>query len=121
MMCNRMIANIFRRHLKEFDITDSQLSILFFVSKKENPNQKQIADFLATEKSTVNRNIKRLITRQYISFSEQKLALTSNGKELLERLIPSWENAMNEVNAILGDEGEQALNNIYTKLNERQC
>ncbi len=115
-MCNRMIANIFRKHLKSFEITDSQLSILFFVTKSKNVNQKSISDFLVSEKSTVNRNIKRLTNKGLISFEKHSLTTTEKGKQLLESIVPSWENAMKEVKEIIGKEGEDALNAIHSTL-----
>ena len=121
MICNRIIANVFRKHLKEFDITDSQLSILFFVTKSKNVNQKGISDFLISEKSTINRNIKRLIDKEFISFEKSYLHTTKSGKQLLERIIPSWDNAMTEVKEIIGKEGEDALNTIHSKLKNHTC
>ncbi|MEE9430957.1 MAG: MarR family winged helix-turn-helix transcriptional regulator [Melioribacteraceae bacterium] len=116
MRCNRIIANIFRKHLKDFGITDSQLSILFYVTKSKEVNQKNICDFLVSEKSTTNRNINRLLDKGYLSIDKHYLITTENGKELLERIIPSWENAMEEVNEIIGKDGEDALNKIHSKL-----
>ncbi|MDA9773807.1 MarR family transcriptional regulator [Saprospiraceae bacterium] len=116
-----MIANIFRKHLKEFDITDSQLSILFFVTKSQNVNQKSISDFLISEKSTVNRNLKRLTDKGLISFNKRHLDTTREGKQLLERIIPSWNHAMKEVKEIIGDEGEIALDTMYSKLKGHIC
>lgn len=116
MMCNRMIANIFRKHLSEFGITDSQLSILFFVAKSKGVKQKSISEFLVSEKSTVNRSMKRLIDKGLISVIKYTISTTEKGNQLLERIIPRWENAMEEVYDKIGPEGEDALNNIYNKL-----
>ncbi len=116
MRCNRIIANIFRKHLKEFEITDSQLSILFYVTKSKEVNQKKLSDFLVSEKSTISRNINRLIDKGFLTFDNRYLKTTEKGKELLERIIPSWGKAMKEVNEILGKAGEAALNKIHSKL-----
>jgi DNA-binding MarR family transcriptional regulator len=117
MKCNRIVANIFRKHLQEFSITDSQLSILFVVAKSEDITQKTIADYLALEKSTVNRNLDRLIQKQYISDSKQSaINLTEKGADFLEKVIPHWDMAMKEIRNILSEEGESALSFLTQKL-----
>ena len=115
MKCNRIVANLFRKHLAQFNITDSQLSIIFIISKVENSNQKRISELLCLEKSTVNRNINRLLQNKFIAYSDRKeLLLTKQGKQLLNNVIPHWEKAMTEIKTILGVEGENALN-VFTK------
>ncbi len=117
MKCKRIIANIFRKHLRPFGITDSQLSILFVVTKGNSVNQKRISEKLHMEKSTVNRNLIRLIEKQFISTDENALLFTTKkGKEFLEGVLPHWNNAMSEVRGILEKDGENAINLILTKL-----
>jgi len=117
MKCNRIIANIFRKYLKAYNITDSQLSILFVITKGKEVNQKKLSDMLFLDKSTVNRNLKRLIENNYISKKNYPLlTMTDNGLTILEDLIPSWEKAMRETYKILGQEGEEALNLLASKL-----
>lgn len=117
MRCNRIIANIFRKHLTQFNITDSQLSILFIISKVKNSNQKKIAEVLYLEKSTVNRNINRLLKHNIITYSNGKeLVLTEHGKKLLNNVLPHWQKAMTEIKTVLDTKGEQALNLLTAQL-----
>jgi len=117
MKCNRIIANILRKHLKPFGITDSQLSILLVVTKVKRVNQKMISELLFMEKSTVNRNITRLIENQYISIDHNFfLSTTEKGKQFLEKILPHWEIAMHEIRGTLGKDGLQAIALIANKL-----
>lgn len=117
MKCNRIVANVFRKHLMQFNITDSQLSMIFVISKAKNCNQKKISKLLYLEKSTVNRNINRLLQQKIISYTDGKeLVLTELGRQLLNNIIPHWENAMNEIKIILKGEGEKALNLLTERL-----
>ncbi|WP_190810374.1 MarR family winged helix-turn-helix transcriptional regulator [Flagellimonas sp. S3867] len=117
MKCKRIIANIFRKHLRPFGITDSQLSILFVITKANSVNQKRISEKLHMEKSTVNRNLTRLIEKEYISTDDESVLFTTeNGKEFLEGVLPHWNNAMAEVRGILEKDGENAINLILNKL-----
>lgn len=117
MRCNRIIANTFRKHLSQFNVTDSQLSILFIISKIERLNQKKISDILILEKSSVHRNLNRLLQNGLINYKEgTTLSLTKKGKDKLETIIPHWQNAMNEIKIVLSVEGENSLNELHTKL-----
>jgi len=116
MKCNRIIANIFRKHLKPFEITDSQLSMLFVITKAQEVTQQKLASLLFMEKSTVNRNIVRLIDKKYVAMDGRMLHTTEGGKKFLEIVIPHWELAMNETKNILKGEGADALNILLSKL-----
>jgi DNA-binding MarR family transcriptional regulator len=87
------------------------------VSKMENVHQSKIAKMLALEKSSVSRNVKRLLSTGLITTQESKeLKATNKGKQLMEQLIPAWENAKKEVDEILGEDGQQALELLKRKL-----
>jgi len=117
MKCNRIVSTVFRKHLKPFGITNSQLTTLFIITKSHKPSQKKISDMLYMDKSTVNRNLKRLINNGYVSKTAiHELQITTKGKSLLEDVIPHWELAMKEIKIILEQEGEAALNIIVNKL-----
>ncbi len=117
MKCNRIVGSIFRKHLKKFNLTDSQLSTLFIITKAKSPTQKLLADMLYMDKSTVNRNLKRLIKSEYVIKSNiHNLKTTEKGLVLLEEVIPHWENAMVEIKDLLGSEGELAINTVLQKL-----
>lgn len=113
----RATSAIFRKHLLPLDITESQLSILFVLAKTGGLTQKQLADFAMLEKSTINRNLARLhtkdfITRQYFPM----IQLTYTGKEFVVSVIPAWENAMQEIKNMLTTNGEDALNLLLLKI-----
>lgn len=117
MRINRKIANIFRTYLKPYDITDSQLTILFVLSKHSKLNQKQLSNITVLEKSTLNRNLTRLYNKNYISRENfPLLTISQEGKVFVNNIIPEWEKAMEEVRLIIGFEGEQNLQDLHTKL-----
>jgi len=87
------------------------------VTKANSVNQKKISEILFLEKSTVNRNIARLIEREYISFHNNLfLHTTEKGKQFLEEIIPHWDLAMQEISSILGEDGTKAVSLISNKL-----
>jgi len=114
---NRITAKIFRKYLSPFNITDSQLTLLFVLTKKEAITQKQLSDFIMIEKSTVHRNLIRLFDKGFLTKEEFPIiSITNKGKEFVNSIIPEWEKAMFEIRNILGPDGEEALNIVSSKL-----
>lgn len=114
---SRLTANIFRKHLSGFDLTTSQLTLLFVLLKSGGKAQKEMADLLYLEKSSLNRNLKKIFEKQYATRNEFPIIkITHKGKVLLDEVIPHWEAAMKEVRSLLHHDGEEAINTILTKL-----
>jgi DNA-binding MarR family transcriptional regulator len=114
MRLNRLTANVFRKYLSPFNITDSQLTLLFILSKTEKSTQKEISEIANLEKSSLNRNLKRLVEKNFISKHEfPLLQLTNTGKVFVEHIIPEWQKAMIEIKELITQEG---LNGINTAL-----
>lgn len=91
--------------------------MLFVISKINEVTQKRISEILYLEKSTVNRNLKRLKENHYITFDQKVfISITNEGKVFLEQLIPEWDLAMKEIREIIGEEGESALNLLTKQL-----
>lgn len=114
---NRILNNIFRKHLKALNLSNSQVSILFVLSKKNYATQKELADFLFLEKSTINRNIERLIKQSFIERTElNQIAITATGIDKVLNIIPHWQAAMREAEEKLGNEGLSSLNTLLNTL-----
>lgn len=118
MRLNRITGNIFRKYLNPFGITDSQTSIMFVLSKHEDGLiQNQIAAIVQLEKSSLSRNLKRLIDQGYIQKNDSsKIVITLNGKKLIEQVIPEWQKAMDEIRSYIGQDGEEALSTLLNNL-----
>ena len=120
MRCSRIISKVFRTHLLDFDVTNSQLTILFIISKRKEITQVELGRMLYMEKSTVTRNLNRLFKSKYISKNKRQVYTTEKGKSFLDKVIPVWENAMAEIRAKLGEEGEEALNGLVFNLTQKE-
>jgi len=118
MRLNRITGNIFRKYLSPFGITDSQTSIMFVLSKHEDGLiQNQIATIVQLEKSTLSRNLRRLIEQGYLKKNDaSKIAITYEGKQLIEKVIPEWQKAMAEIRSYIGQVGEEALSTLLNNL-----
>ncbi|MFT5822194.1 MAG: DNA-binding MarR family transcriptional regulator [Crocinitomix sp.] len=117
LKCNRIISNVFRKHLLPYNITNSQMSILFIVAKRGEATQQELATILYLEKSTISRNMKRLFDGKLISKQNSKqIEITEAGKDFLEEIIPAWDEAMEESRALLTAQGEEALTILLNQL-----
>ena len=89
-------------HLEEFGINSTQLHLLFEISHQENLNQEKIASRCSINKGAVARSIRKLeekglVKRQIDENNrrQNKVSLTSKGKETLEKsyeILNNWEN-----------------------------
>lgn len=117
MRLNRITAKVFRKYLMPFNITDSQLSILFVLAKKQGLTQKQLSNIMQLEKSSLNRNLKRLFDKNYLSRTDfPTIQITLLGKSFVNDIIPEWKKAMDEISELLGEDGKTALNLVHTQL-----
>ncbi len=117
---NRLIGQIYRKHLMPFKITQSQLGILMMINERAPLAQAELAHMMVLERSTVSRDLKRLSDRGYLLKSgapnRPVLQLTQAGKARLNEILPSWEAAMEESRRLIGEEGDAALDMLLRKL-----
>ena len=116
MRISRLTAQIFRNHLSNFGVSNSQVSLLFLLSQRSAMRQRDLCDFMALEKSSLNRNLKRLLEKGLISKSAQLIELTQSGEVFVSDIIPAWEGAMAEIRGKIGVEGETAISNLLSNL-----
>lgn len=115
--CHRLVAQIFRKYIASYGVTSSQLGILFLLCKKQDVKQRDIVEMMVLEKSTVNRNLKRLLVNELVVQNAKKqLNITTKGLDLVEQVIPAWQRAMEEAKGKLKAEGVDAIDLILANL-----
>ena len=119
MICNRIIESVYRKHIGHFELSNSQFTILMLLAKMGKMNQTRLAGLIFLEKSSLSRNLKRLIDNKYMNKDiNRQLQVTIKGKAILESMVPAWERARIEVQELLGDDGQNALSLITSKLKQ---
>lgn len=114
---DKVIQSIYREHISQFNLTTSQLSVLFVLSKKPKATQTELCKILILDKSSLNRNLSRLFEKELISKQNKfEIVITNNGLNILEKVIPHWDLAQKKISALLKEEGTTALNLITNKL-----
>ena len=116
---SRIVDRQFRTSLKAYDITESQLSILFVLRKLGKVEQGKIGEALVLERSTVSRNVKLLEKNGIVTRTSDyrpDIELTEKGNELVNTLIPIWEELMDYLIDKLGVDGMETIRTLEMKL-----
>lgn len=116
---SRIVDGYYRKNLIDYEITESQLTILFLLSEMKKVEQGRIGKVLKLERSTVSRNIKLLTEKGLIKRTPEykpEIELTTKGKNLALELIPLWEKTMDELITKLGNNGLQLIKELEMKL-----
>ena len=110
---SRVFTKIYSRRLKDAGVTLTQSSIMFAIGKMQSVHQSELGKKLHLERSTVTRDLDRLIKRNYIRKIAHPISpileMTTEGKAFLEVFTPLWNEAQKEALDILGQEGQEAL------------
>ncbi|PON14487.1 MarR family transcriptional regulator [Candidatus Entotheonella serta] len=119
-LLNRQILRLYDDALRPFGIKVTQLSVLAALERLGPSSPSEVTKVLDMEKSTLSRNLERLRTRGWIevqpglSGRTQQVAVTDQGRELLEQALPEWEAAQEQAAKLLGANTTAALYRLPT-------
>src|SRR5215207_3518893 len=115
-MLNRVITNIYDNALRPLDLKVSQMNILVATAKMGTVRPLEVCKYLHLEVSTLSRNVERMKARRWLEVvpdedgRSQPFRLTAQGRKLLERAIPAWSEAQQQVKTVLGEGFVEQLN-----------
>lgn len=112
---SRQVDTHYRTCLKQFDITENQLTILFTLSKTGEIEQGKLGSFLALEKSSISRNIRLLENKNLIERSTDyrpTVRLTKAGIAEVKKILPEWEKIMDYLLDKIGEDGMESLKKL---------
>src|SRR5256714_14083291 len=110
-MLNRAITNIYDDALRPLGLKASQLNILIVTAKLGLARPGQVCEILQLDASTLSRNVKPLQAHGWVEVvpgedaRTQPFRLTAQGRRLLERAVPAWEQAQQQAGELLGEDG----------------
>ena len=116
---SRIIDQHYRRRIKEFGISENQLTILMALYKMGKVEQGKLGNFLVIERSAISRNIRLLEKDNLVMRSAEyrpSVSITRKGQNLVEATIPHWEQAMDELIEKLGEEGYDQISKLESRL-----
>jgi len=104
----RRVSQIYSKHLAPTGLKISQFSLLGFVTAEGPVSIGRLSDLLATDRTTLTRNLRPLIQGGLIERApsgdkrRHELLTTQVGRALFKRALPLWAAAEQEVRAAMG-------------------
>jgi DNA-binding MarR family transcriptional regulator len=100
----RALARRFDEAFRPLGITSGQFSLLMSLNRPEPPAMGPVADLLAMDRTTLTAALKLLERRGLVRVARNKndrrsriLILTAEGRKLLARAVPIWQDTHVEV------------------------
>jgi DNA-binding MarR family transcriptional regulator len=121
-LLNRVVTNLYDDALRPLGLKVSQLNVLVVTAKLGVAQPAQVCDLLQLDTSTLSRNVERMRAKGWLEVvpgedaRTQPFRLTAQGKRLLERAVPAWEQAQRQAEELLGEDGIALLNKAASKL-----
>src|SRR5579863_6567000 len=123
-MLNRVVTNIYDNALRSLDLKVSQMNILVAAAKMGTARPIEVCEHLHLDVSTLSRNVERMKVRGWLEVvpdedgRSQPFRLTSQGRKLLEKAIPAWSKAQQQVKNLLGDGIVEQLSNAMRRVSK---
>ena len=117
-LLNRVVTSLYDDALRPLGLRASQLNILVVTAKLGLAEPARVCAFLQLDPSTLSRNVERMRANGWLEVvpgndaRAQPFRLTSQGKRLIERAFPAWEEAQRQAEELLGDAGRSLLDQV---------
>ena len=104
----------------------SQMNILVAAGKMGLARPADVCEFLHMDVSTLSRNVERMKSKGWLETvpdedgRAQPFRLTEEGGKLLEKAVPSWRTAQEEVKSVLGEAFSGHLSQAIGHMNQSE-
>ncbi len=121
----RRVTQIYSQHLVPTGLKISQFSLLGFVSAEGPVSIGRLSDLLATDRTTLTRNLRPLLSAGLIERAQSgdrrrhDLVATAAGRALFKRALPLWAAAEQEVRTALGSKLTADLHGALSRSMDR--
>jgi DNA-binding MarR family transcriptional regulator len=119
-LLSRTIGRMFRCHLSKLNVTNSQVGIFLMLLEKGETSQSELAKMLDLERSTMSRDLVRLVNQGYLYKVKEKkspqIGLTKKGQEFANEIAQEWQKGYDETRDLLGEKGLEALKLLENKI-----
>lgn len=121
-LLNRVVTNFYDDALRPLRLKVSQLNILIVTARLGLARPADVCDILQLDASTLSRNVERMRAHRWLEVvpgedaRTQSFRLTVQGRRLIERAIPAWEEAQRQASELLGEQGIASLDKAAKNL-----
>lgn len=118
---SRIITRVYDDALRPLGITASQFTLLTQLAQQDGITAVEIGHALDIEKSTLSRNLKRLLQDGFLTMDPpagrrgRGLHLTPKGEIVIQQGFPVWREAQTRTIRILGPESRSILDGLLTQ------
>jgi DNA-binding MarR family transcriptional regulator len=118
---SRIITRVYDDALRGHKITASQFTLLTQLAQTDGITAAEIGLELDIEKSTLSRNLKRLLALGHIIMDPpagrrgRGLHLTPRGKAVIREAYPLWQAAQRRATEVMGKEGRATLDTLLSQ------
>jgi len=112
----RVMTRRFAEHMREFDVSTEQFSLLASLVGTDHNSVSALAEFLAIERTTLTRNLALLEKKGLVKLiaagkgNARTVQLTPAGRQLMDDMTPAWREAQNMAfKQVTRDEVDRAL------------
>jgi DNA-binding MarR family transcriptional regulator len=126
-LLNRVVTNLYDDALRPLGLKVSQLNILVVAAKLGLARPARVCDILQLDASTLSRNVERMRAHGWLEVvpdedaRTQPFRLTAQGRRLIDKAVPAWEEAQRQAAELLGDEGIALVDRAAKKLRQAKA
>ena len=113
----RVLTRIYDGVVRDQGVTAAQVSMLVAIELGGPTNAAWVGRRLEIEKSTVSRNLARLLGAGLVEDTDG-LRVTARGAAMIRTCYPLWKQAQKQAQALLGPEAAKFLSGIETNQRE---
>ena len=106
----RRVSQLFASHLAPLALEPTQFSLLVACYIAGDVQLTDLAGHLGMDRTTLARNLTPLVNKGFVQVRrgddkrERRITLTDSGRLMLERAMPFWRSAQNEIQVAFGKE-----------------
>jgi DNA-binding MarR family transcriptional regulator len=118
---SRIITRVYDDAMRPLGITMSQYTLLTQLANQDGITAVEIGTDLDIEKSTLSRNLKRLLALGHLTMDPpagrrgRGLHLTPKGQDVIARGYPVWKEAQGRVVRVMGNESRGILDTLLSQ------
>ena len=118
---SRIVTRVYDDAMRPLGITASQYTLLAQLAARDSITAVEIGHELDIEKSTLSRNLKRLLALGHINMDPpagrrgRGLHLTAKGQAVLKDAFPIWQDAQKRTIGAIGADSRSVLDNLLSQ------
>ena len=118
---SRIVTRVYDDAMRPLGITASQFTLLTQLAQRDGITAVEIGGSLDIEKSTLSRNLKRMLSLDLITMDPpagrrgRGLHLTPKGQAVIKDAYPIWKAAQDRAIAVMGDNARDSLDHMVVQ------